>query len=914
MSKSTISMRTLFILTFLLSFVTIRSQHLLQTSGKVIVNELQDTILLRGMGLGGWMVQEGYMLQTASFANPQHQIRNKIEELIGTSATEAFYDAWLSNHVTRTDIDSLKSWGFNSVRLPMHYNLYTLPIEDEPIAGQNTWLNRGFEMTDSLISWCAQNEMYVVLDLHAAPGGQGYDAGISDYDTSKFSLWESQLNRDKMSSLWKQLAQRYVNEQWVAGYDLLNEPNWNLPGGTALRALYEQVTDSIRSVDTNHILFIEGNWFANDFTGLTPPWDDNMVYSPHKYWSTNDVGSMQFALGLRDAHNVPLYLGESGENSNVWFRNAIKLMEDLGIGWAWWPMKKIDAIAGPLSVQKTPEYTYLLNYWSGSATEPTPEFATDALMDITEGLKIENCIYQKDVIDAMFRQVQSDETLPFKENLQLPGVVYATDFDLGIIGEAYFDNQAANYQVSTGNYTEWNTGWSYRNDGVDIESCDDVVNTNGYNVGWIGTGEWMKYTVNVTNSGVYDIHLRLAAGGSGGKLHFSSNGTDITSSVAIDSTGGWNNWGSFTIGNVILEAGEQGLVIHTDQEGFNLSSFEFIDTGADPSAVTTSYLSAKTIDEGSIEMTINKPVQSPLPSLGGAFEIQVNGSNVPITFIQIDPMNSRKMIFEIGQALNSLSVIKISYSGNPINAIDGTALAQFTLEEVENNLAFAHPIPGIIQAEDYSAQVGIQLENCTDIGGGQNIGYLDLGDYLDYEINVQDSGTYALDFRTASQSADGAIELQLIDEEGGSSLLGEYNFMATGGWQTWATFTDSIELGTGRHQLRMLITESPFNLNWFEFRSVEEEAPFIPSFQTVVAYPNPTSQDITIAFATFLSQNMNLYIYDSQGRIVYEKSLAETDIVNEQISLENYKTGLYLIMIQRKDGSKHFGRFVKVTR
>ena len=127
--------------------------------------------------------------------------------------------------------------------------------------------------------------MYVVLDLHAAPGGQGYDAAISDYDSSKPSLWESAANRNKMASLWKRIAAHYADEPWVAGYDVLNEPNWDLPGGTALRALYEQCTDSIREVDSQHLLFFEGNWFANDFTGLTPPWDGNMAYSCLLYTS-----------------------------------------------------------------------------------------------------------------------------------------------------------------------------------------------------------------------------------------------------------------------------------------------------------------------------------------------------------------------------------------------------------------------------------------------------------------------------------------------------------------------------------------------------------------------------------------------------------------------------------------------------
>jgi hypothetical protein len=85
---------------------------------------------------------------------------------------------------------------------------------------------------------------------------------------------------------------------------------------------------------------LKGNGYANDFSGLTPPWDANMVYSPHKYWTYNDTASIQWVLDIRAQQNVPLWLGESGENSNVWFTEAINLLEDNDIGWAWWPLEK----------------------------------------------------------------------------------------------------------------------------------------------------------------------------------------------------------------------------------------------------------------------------------------------------------------------------------------------------------------------------------------------------------------------------------------------------------------------------------------------------------------------------------------------------------------------------------------------
>lgn len=85
-------------------------------------------------------------------------------------------------------------------------------------------------MTDELLQWCKDNKMYLILDLHAAPGGQGNDANISDNDKSKPSLWESEENQKKTIALWKKLAQRYKDEAYIGGYDLINEPNINFTG------------------------------------------------------------------------------------------------------------------------------------------------------------------------------------------------------------------------------------------------------------------------------------------------------------------------------------------------------------------------------------------------------------------------------------------------------------------------------------------------------------------------------------------------------------------------------------------------------------------------------------------------------------------------------------------------------------
>ena len=188
MKKRTYLLLSLLVFIF---YSSLAQSGFLKAGDTKIVDAQGNKVILRGMGLGGWMLQEGYMLETSRFAGPQHQIKNTIEKTVGTDAMNAFYEAWLANYCTKQDVDSMAAWGFNSIRLPMHYNLFTLPIEDEPEAGKDTWLSKGFVMVDSLLDWCEANQMYLILDLHAAPGGQGKDANISDYNPDKPSLWES---------------------------------------------------------------------------------------------------------------------------------------------------------------------------------------------------------------------------------------------------------------------------------------------------------------------------------------------------------------------------------------------------------------------------------------------------------------------------------------------------------------------------------------------------------------------------------------------------------------------------------------------------------------------------------------------------------------------------------------------------
>jgi hypothetical protein len=552
------------------------AQGFLKANGPDVVNAKGEKIILRGMGLGGWMLQEGYMLKVNGIGQQQHVIRKNIEELVGKEKTEIFYNTWLANHTRKIDIDSLAKWGFNSVRLPMHYNLYTSSVDDEKHGNENTWIEKGFAMTDTLLRWCAENKIYLILDLHGAPGGQGNDLNISDRDPSKPALWQAEANQNKMIALWKKLAQRYANEPWIGGYDIINEPNWGFEKtedkngcsesmNEPLKKLMVDITSAIREVDKNHIIIIEGNCWGNNYNGIFPPWDNNTMISFHKYWNYNDQASVQKFVDIRKKYNAPVWLGESGENSNLWYRDAIHLVEKNEIGWAWWPLKKL-GYNNPLEVKTPLNYQKILSYWQKKGSKPSAEDAYQGLMEFANNLKLENCIYHKDVIDAMFRQTRSDEVKSYKSIVVSNGtLVNAVDYDLGRNGFAYYDKDSANYWVANGGkHTDGNKGHTYRNDGVDIFKEGETVF-----VGSFEEGEWLQYTVSSPKELTCTLMLRMR--------------TKVASNIEVEvdrkkltaATSATDAWQEVKIKNIQLMKGENAIRVKIIDGQVDFESMRF---------------------------------------------------------------------------------------------------------------------------------------------------------------------------------------------------------------------------------------------------------------------------------------------------------------------------------------------------
>ena len=892
-------MKKLIIILLIASYLIPLYGQNIRALGTTIVDENQDEVLLRGVGLGGWMLQEGYMMNSNGGADTQHEFKEKLNLLVGADNTNQFYQNWLDNFITEQDINAIADWGFNSVRVALHYNLLTLPIEEEPVEGDNTWLEAGFERIDELMSWCSANNIYLILDLHAAPGGQGSDAAISDYDPDKPSLWESELNRDKTIALWGQLADRYKDEPWMGGYGLLNEVNWWPLDGSVLRAFYIETTQAIRAVDQNHIIFIGGNSWSNDFSGLTPPWDSNLVYEFHKYWSYNDTESIQWVLDMQNQHNIPLWCGETGENSNVWYKDAMSLYETNNIGWSCWPYKRIATTVAPYSVSSNPNYEAIINFWKGEGPEPSVASAMAGLNQLTDDILLENNTFYKDVVDAYLRQPQDNTSIPYAEHT-IPGLVYLSDYDLGTNGIAYYDQDVANYSLSTDQYEAWNRGWTYRNDGVDIQENSDTNNSNGLHLSFIEKDEWVNYTVDVLESGFYNIDLRYATTQSGGQIKYLIDGNDISEQITLSNTGGWNNFTNHSTNNIYIGEGIQTFqILVTGTISFNMSSLNF-SISNDPIPAMQAMSAVTVADERSVNLALNHPLPAQTIDVS-SFEFLVNEEVYNIESIEIDPSNNLVLIITLSDYLHYQDNIKINHTGGVINSDYNSVLGALIDFPVENNLEERFYIPGLIQAESFTNQSGLVTENTTDAGGGLNIGYTDVNDYAEYPVFISQSGIYDLNLRVAAQWQSGQIEISLI-ENGTSEILGLFNLPVTGGWQSWVTSSNEVDLVAGVYTLKVRVAQPGFNFNWMELlysdsnlstNIVEVIKPYIS------LYPNPVNSSLTVK----TTQNNiidSITLFDISGRIILVKKGINS--ISEKINLSSFSKGSYYAKIKTRSG------------
>ena len=361
---------------------------------------------LRCVNLSPWLDPEPYLIGKAlrGLTRSPSELKQKLAELVGPADAQAFWRQWEDAFVTRADFARLKEQGFDCVRLPINYKNVVAASPNGTVVLDDA----GIAPVDHAVAWGAEYGIYVVLDLHAAPGGQNPTSTVADVPSSDAAarLWlvpDAPENQKMTVALWRALAARYAKAGSVGGYDLLNEPA--LPSGVLkdeLLKLYDAITAAIRSVDPDHMIILEGNDYAHDFSSFPPPRDRNVMYEFHEYsllnpaWRTPNQKALKPFLRLRATTHVPVWLGEFGEQAVEWQEQMVQLMKANQIGWAVWPWKRIDlenghpaieSIAMPDSWEKL--FRYLVGAWFSG--KPSRAAAEQGMAQMLDAIRTQNC-------------------------------------------------------------------------------------------------------------------------------------------------------------------------------------------------------------------------------------------------------------------------------------------------------------------------------------------------------------------------------------------------------------------------------------------------------------------------------------------------------------------------------------------
>lgn len=349
-------------------------------------------LLLRGIGLGNWLLPEGYMWRFDAEVSSPRQIEARIGALVGAERAAEFWTRFRDTFITEADIASIAALGFDHVRLPLNSRI----LVDE--AGR--FREDGFAHIDDLLRWCQTHQLWVLLDLHGAPGGQT-GTNIDDSPNGRPELFMDDRYRRQTIRLWQEIASRYRDSRVVLGYDLLNEPlpdEWRHRYGNALMALYQELTSAIRAIDESHLLVYEGTHWATDWSIFTEVIDPNSALQFHRYWCQPDQSSIQPYLDARQRLGLPIYMGEGGENTPEWIYTTHRLYERHNIGWNFWPWKKLDTRTSPMSARLPRDWHLIADPQAGCESEA----AWRILREFLDAIALPACEPRPEVVNAIF--------------------------------------------------------------------------------------------------------------------------------------------------------------------------------------------------------------------------------------------------------------------------------------------------------------------------------------------------------------------------------------------------------------------------------------------------------------------------------------------------------------------------------
>ena len=325
---------------------------------------------IQGINYGNLLIQEGWMSvnslgpklnEDGSYAKINSEgVIEEYEEVyqeeldlalknnpnLNQEKINELWSIYYKSYCQEIDFQNIKEIGLNTIRLPMYYRNFLEGEDDQLVLKENA-----FEFIDYFLENAKKYDLKVILDMHGVVGGQ---SGNEHSGTRRTEFWTNEIYQKEMCDLWKNIASYYLNERkdlasTILAYDLINEPALDKKVTTKREwDVMDKMYKSIREVDEDHIIAIEGCWY---FDSLPDPkkfnWE-NVMYEFHLYnWDnekvSNDVyHTLHFFKWMTTNYDVPIYIGEFNffNKKDEWIK-WLNEYDERGLNWSIWSYKTI---------------------------------------------------------------------------------------------------------------------------------------------------------------------------------------------------------------------------------------------------------------------------------------------------------------------------------------------------------------------------------------------------------------------------------------------------------------------------------------------------------------------------------------------------------------------------------------------
>ncbi len=339
--------------------------------------------------------------------------------------------------------------------------------------------------------------------------------------------------------------------------------------------------------------------------------------------------------------------------------------------------------------------------------------------------------------------------------------------------------------------------------GIKVETTSDYG--GGQNIGYQDYNDWLDYSINVPAAASYTFKFRIAAQFSDAQFQIRQADGTILSTITVPSTGGFQYWQNVSA-TFSLPAGQQTLRILTTvaSGGWNFNWFEYTLSGT----VLPPPLNKPPVANSGVAQTITLPTSSVQLSGSGT---DADGTIASYNWTQVAGPSTATLSTPNAALTTASALVQGTYTFR-LTVTDNQNSTGSSDVNVTVNGAASSSVR--IEAENFSAMFGIQVETTTDTGGGQDVGYQDNNDWMDYPVNLSTAGTYTASFRVASINTGAQFQLRKSD----GTILSTITVPNTGGWQTWQTVSVSVTLPAGQQTLRIVTTAASggWNINWFD--------------------------------------------------------------------------------------------------